>query len=180
MQLIATELEGVYIIENYYAEDVRGSFTKVFHEDFFNQNDLCTDFKESYFSISYKDVIRGMHFQLPPYDHEKLVYVAQGEVMDVILDLRTDSLTFGKSIQITLSAQNHRSVYIPKGLAHGFVTKVDQTIMVYQVTTVYNPIADSGIHYDSFGIDWGVENPIVSERDQSFETFSMFQTKNPF
>lgn len=180
MKLIETKLEGVFIIENFYTSDDRGSFTKTYHNDFFVHNDLCTDFKESYFSISKKNVIRGMHFQLPPYDHEKLVYVAKGEVTDVILDLRKSSSTYGKSISIVLNDRNHRSVYIPKGLAHGFRTMEDNTIMIYNVSTVYNNEADFGVHFDSFNFNWEIKQPIISDRDKALITFQEFIDSNPF
>lgn len=180
MNLIQTELEGVYLIESFHAEDVRGSFTKTYHEAFFQNNNLCTNFRESYFSKSHKDVVRGMHFQLPPYEHEKLVYVVQGEVMDVILDLRKSSRTYGKTIQVELSDTNHRSIYIPKGVAHGFKSKIDNTIMVYNVATVYNQEFDSGIRYDSFGFDWEINNPLISERDKKLITFEEFNKLNIF
>jgi dTDP-4-dehydrorhamnose 3,5-epimerase len=180
MNLIKTALNGVYIIENYYSEDKRGSFTKTFYEPFFKENNLCIDFKESYFSISKKDVIRGMHFQLPPFDHEKLVHVIQGEAIDVVLDLRKASTTYGKSIEISLTAKNNRSVYIPKGIAHGFKAKLDNTIMVYNVSTYYHKEYDFGIKYDSFNFDWKTESPILSKRDQSFMTLNQFNKENPF
>ncbi len=95
MKIINTEIEGVYIIENFHAKDNRGSFTKTFHRDFFKQNNLCSEFCESYFSVNNKNVIRGMHFQLPPDDHEKLVYVPKGKILDVILDIGKKSRTYG-------------------------------------------------------------------------------------
>lgn len=180
MKLIKTELEGVLIIENFHASDDRGSFTKTYHKEFFQENRLCTHFRESYFSVSKKNVIRGMHFQLPPHDHEKLVYVAKGEVIDVILDLRKESRTYGKAISIILNESNQRSVYIPKGLAHGFKSIQDNTIMIYNVSTVYNNKSDFGIRYDSFNFDWKVENPIISDRDKALITFERFKDSNPF
>lgn len=180
MKLIKTELEGVFIIENFHAADGRGSFTKTYHKEFFQENRLCPDFRESYFSVSKKNVIRGMHFQLPPHDHEKLVYVAKGEVTDVILDLRKESRTYGKAISIILNESNQRSVYIPKGLAHGFKSMLDDTIMIYNVSTVYNNKSDFGIRYDSFNFNWEVENPIISDRDKALITFEEFKDSNPF
>lgn len=180
MKLIKTEIEGVFIIENFHASDDRGSFTKTYHKEFFQKNELCTDFRESYFSVSKKNVIRGMHFQLPPHDHEKLVYVAKGEVIDVILDLRKESRTYGKAISIILNESNQRSVYIPKGLAHGFKSIQDNTIMIYNVSTVYNNKSDFGICYDSFNFNWEVESPIISDRDKALITFEEFKDSNPF
>lgn len=180
MKLIKTKLEGVFIIESFYASDDRGSFTKTYHSEFFSKNGLCNDFKESYYSISKKDVIRGMHFQLPPHDHEKLLYVAKGEVTDVILDLRKSSKSFGKAISIVLNDRNHRSVYIPKGLAHGFKSMEANTIMIYNVSTVYNNEADFGVRFDSIDFNWTISEPIISERDKSLITFEEFKKDNPF
>ena len=180
MKLIETKLQGVYIIENFVAEDNRGSFVKTFHEGFFKSHDLCTDFKESYFSISKKDIIRGMHFQLPPDDHEKLVYVISGGIEDVMLDLRSASPTYGSYQKVVLNSDNRRSVYIPKGLAHGYKSLVEGTVVVYQVSTVYKAVADYGIRYDSFGCDWQLTAPVISERDRGFKLFKAFEAENPF
>lgn len=180
MKLIETELEGVFIIANFHSSDERGSFIKTYHSEFFEKNGLCNDFKESYYSISKKDVIRGMHFRLPPHDHEKLVYVAKGEVTDVILDTRKSSKTFEKAISIALNDNNHRSVYIPKGLAHGFKSMVDNTIMIYNVSTIYNNEADFGVRFDSIDFNWNVDMPIISNRDKSLTTFEDFRNSNLF
>lgn len=180
MKLIETKIEGVFIIENFNSIDHRGEFVKTFNLDLFNEHGLCTEFNESYYSISKKDVIRGMHFQLPPYDHEKLVYVVNGEVLDVILDLRKDSKTYGKFVSIVLNQKDYRSIYIPKGCAHGFKTILDNTIMVYNVSTVYTSKVDSGIKFDSFGFNWDINDPIVSNRDKSLSSFIDFTEINPF
>ncbi len=180
MKINETELEGVFIIENFQVSDNRGVFRKTYHKEFFEKNRLCTDFKESYYSVSKKNVIRGMHFQLPPNDHEKLVYVVKGQAIDVILDLRKHSKTYGKSISIFLSENNKKSVYIPKGLAHGFRAIQDDTIMIYNVSTVYNNKSDFGIRYDSFNFNWEIENPTISQRDKDLITFEEFKDKNPF
>lgn len=180
MEIIKTKLEGVYIIKNKIFSDNRGKFIKIYHEEEFKKLGLCTDFKESYFSISNKNVIRGMHFQLPPMDHEKLVYVTKGKVKDIIVDLRTNSKTRGEYIEVELSEENGYSVYIPKGLAHGFRAIEDNTITVYNVATVYNQECDYGIKYDSFGYDWSIENPILSNRDKNFETLEEFLKKGVF
>ncbi len=180
MKLIQTELEGVFIIENFHAEDDRGSFTKTYHMDFFTENKLCSEFRESYYSVSRKDVIRGMHFQLPPHDHEKLVYVLRGKIEDVILDLRKNSATYGKHISVELSEKNRYSVYIPKGCAHGFRSLEENSTTVYNVATVYDFESDSGIRWDSFGFDWGVNSPVMSEKDKNLVLFENFKNINPF
>lgn len=169
MKFINTEIEGVKIIESNLFEDNRGAFLKIFNEDVFKENGIEFEIKESYYSTSNKDVIRGMHFQLPPYDHDKLVNVISGKIIDIILDLRQKSNTYRKYISIELSADNNRAVFIPRGCAHGFKSIVDNTIVMYNVSTVYNNKFDSGVRWDSFGFEWEVDKPIVSDRDNSFK-----------
>ena len=180
MKFIKTELEGVYIIENKIFEDERGKFFKTFNKNIFLENGIDVEFRESYYSISKKDVIRGMHFQIPPKDHEKLVYVAKGKVLDVILDLRKNSKSFGKTISIELTSENGRLIFIPKGLAHGFKSLEDDTMMVYNVSTEYENECDLGISWDSFNFEWEAENPIISERDKNFESFAEFIKREMF
>ncbi|MBU3190611.1 dTDP-4-dehydrorhamnose 3,5-epimerase [Clostridium bowmanii] len=176
MEIVKTELEGVYVVKNPVFSDSRGIFTKIYNEELFNRFGICTDFKESYYTNSKKNVIRGMHFQKPPYDQNKLVYVPKGKITDVILDLRQSSRTYKKFITIEVSDSNSHSIYIPKGLAHGFRSLMDDTIVVYQVSTVYNLENDSGIRWDSCGIEWGILNPIISVRDKSFSKLDDFNT----
>jgi dTDP-4-dehydrorhamnose 3,5-epimerase len=178
MTIQKTELEGVYIIDNFVAKDERGTFVKTFNQQGFKDNKLEFEIRESFFSISQKDVIRGMHFQMPPNDHEKLVYVPQGTIIDVVVDLRKTSITYKKHIAVELSAENRKSIFIPKGLAHGFKSIVDNTITVYNVATEYDPKSDQGIKYDSFGFDWGVEKLIISERD--INHISLINFNSPF
>lgn len=172
MKLITTKIEGVFLIKNFFAEDNRGSFTKIFNRDQFIDNGLNVDWQENYYSVSAKDTIRGMHFQLPPHDHEKLVSVSHGSILDVVLDLRPDSKSFGEFVTAELNATNRDSLYIPKGCAHGFLSLEDNTITNYQVATCYNASADSGVNYNSFGFDWPVKDPIVSDRDCSLIAFN--------
>ena len=168
-------IKGVYLIHQFYAEDSRGSFSKTIHKDAFVEKGLPIHFEESYYSISAKNVVRGMHFQLPPHDHYKLVYVAQGEVLDVVLDLRKKSPTFRQAISVKLKEHIH-GLYIPTGCAHGFMALQDNTIMIYNVSTVYNKEADAGILYNSFGFEWPIEENILSKRDKSFQTLKEFET----
>lgn len=176
MELVTTKIPGAFIVETDTFKDDRGSFVKTFHEDTFKKYTIETDFKESFYSISKKDVIRGMHFHLPPQDHAKLVYVTHGATIDVILDLRKGSPTYGEYQSIELSAENHRMVYIPRGCAHGFISLVDDTCMVYLQSGVYSKECDAGIAYNSFGMEWPTQNPILSTRDQEFVTLKDFET----
>jgi dTDP-4-dehydrorhamnose 3,5-epimerase len=175
MKFQGLAIEGCYLINNFVSNDNRGTFVKTFHGEEFQRMGLQTEFKESYYSLSHQNVIRGMHFQTPPYEHDKLVYVTQGDILDIVLDIRKTSKTFGQSISVQLNALND-SIYIPKGCAHGFLTLSSEAIVVYNVSTVYNPSADSGILWDSFDFDWKISNPIISKRDSSFESFKSFKS----
>lgn len=177
MKFIPTKLKGVFIIETPFFNDLRGVFSKTFHKDSFQAEGLCAEFRESYYSSSKRGVIRGMHFQMPPHEHEKLVYVPKGKILDVILDLRNGE-TYGEYISLELSGDKGNAIYIPKGLAHGFKSLEEDTITVYNVSTVYNSDADSGVSYDSFGFDWECESPTISDRDRSFLQFK--EVRSPF
>ena len=174
-KLLETPLPGVWQVENFSASDERGLFVKTFHSDWLASAGISVSFRESYYSQSHKQVIRGMHFQAPPHDHEKLVYVTSGEILDVILDLRSHEKTYGKFITLPLKEYGS-SVLIPKGCAHGFLTISKSATVVYNVTTEYNPQADQGIRWDSFGLDWPVTAPILSARDKGFIGFDQFQS----
>ncbi|MFC4701026.1 dTDP-4-dehydrorhamnose 3,5-epimerase [Glaciecola siphonariae] len=172
MQINESVINGVFEIENKMFQDHRGLFVKTFHEETFEKNGLSTNFKESFYSVSAKNVIRGMHFQKPPHDHAKLVYVTSGEILDVVLDIRKDSATYGRSISFRLSSENGRSVYIEKGCAHGFLTLSNSATVVYSTSTVHSAEADSGVLWNSFNFDWGIQNPIISGRDEVFPSFA--------
>lgn len=178
MKVSKTGLDGVFILEQSVFKDSRGAFVKIFQESFFRERGLECDFKENYYTRSKEDVIRGMHFQVPPHDHAKLVTVIHGTILDVILDLRKEAPTFGKYETFELSRENRKSIYIPRGFAHGFTVLGESAIAYYMVTTEYSAAHDCGIRYDSFGFDWPVANPIVSDRDKAFPVFSEF--KSPF
>ncbi|MFS2187016.1 dTDP-4-dehydrorhamnose 3,5-epimerase family protein [Mucilaginibacter sp. Mucisp84] len=178
MELEQTIIEDLKILHLKKLEDSRGSFTKIFNDDFFVANNLRTDFKESYFSMSHKNVIRGMHFQSPPAEHTKLVFVNTGSIVDVVLDIRINSKTFGQYFYTTISASQPKLVYIPVGCAHGFLSLEDNTIVSYIQTSVYNNSFDHGVRWDSFGMEWPVTEPIVSARDMAFDRFN--DIKSPF
>lgn len=178
MEIFDTPIEGLILIKNKLFTDGRGGFLKIFNEVFFKDNNLSTDFRECYFSISHKNVIRGMHFQIPPAEHKKIVYVSKGSVIDVVVDIRTHSKTYGQFCSFDLSDSKGDFLYIPVGCAHGFLSLEDNTIVNYMQTSVYNASCDCGIRYDSFGFDWGIKNPILSDRDQTFPALS--NLNNPF
>jgi len=174
MKIERTNLPGVFRIVNPVFSDTRGVFVKTFHAGEFACKGLSVDFRESFFSISRKDVIRGMHFQSPPFDHDKLVFVIGGEVLDVLLNIQVGSPHCGEFSSFILSETNRLSLYIPKGYAHGFRVLSETATMVYLTTREHAPEHDAGIRWDSFGFDWGISQPIVSGRDETFPTFSDF------
>jgi dTDP-4-dehydrorhamnose 3,5-epimerase len=176
--LTPSRLAGCFEVQPKVMEDVRGRFVKVFHEEAFAAHGLDTNFAEEYYSVSHKEVIRGMHFQLPPLDHVKMAYCIQGEVLDAVVDLRVGSSTYGQYALFELSAARANSVYIPKGMAHGFCALSDEAIMVYKVGTVYSPAHDAGVLWNSMGIPWPIKQPCISDRDTSFPAFADF--KSPF
>ncbi len=161
-------LQDLQVLSLPHFTDLRGSFTKVFHEDSLREKGIDFTLRENYYSISGKDVIRGMHFQTPPAQHAKIVFCPVGEILDVVLDLRKNSPTFGQHFSQILSAENHLALYIPEGCAHGFRALTEGAMTFYLVSSVHNPAHDKGIRWDSFGFDWGAEAPVMSERDGSF------------
>lgn len=176
-QFTSLIIPGVLLIENFAAADERGIFVKTFHEEQFLKMGVNCNFTESYYSVSKQNVIRGMHFQMPPHQHDKLVYVTAGKILDVVLDLRTGSGTYGQYITAELEAGGN-SIFIPGGCAHGFLTLSTSATVVYNVTSVYNAAADNGIKYNSFGFNWPVHQPVISARDNTFTGFNNF--KSPF
>lgn len=168
MTINKTLFEGLLILETINFQDNRGRFQKLFNFDFFKENGLETDFKEFYYSVSQKNVVRGMHFQLPPFDHTKLVYVSKGCIKDVCLDIRKQSATYGKCFSIELDDKQGKYLYIPKGFAHGFISLEDGSIVNYAQTSCYSKEHDCGISQKSIDFDWGIDNPIVSGRDLTF------------
>ena len=176
LRLIETKISGLKVLEPRVFEDARGKFIKTYNDAFFKEHGLDIEIKESYYSISHKDVLRGMHFQTPPNDHLKLVYVPYGKIIDVVLDIRNDSPTYGESFEIELSSENSKVLIIPKGLAHGFKSLEDNTNVTYMQTSGYAPECDAGIRFDSFGYDWELTNAKMSERDLGFEGFNSFES----
>jgi dTDP-4-dehydrorhamnose 3,5-epimerase len=176
MEIKETSLSGVKVIINDLHKDERGIFCKTFNKKIFKDIGLTFEIKESFYSISSKNVIRGMHFQLPPHDHDKIVFVPKGKILDVVLDLRKKSKTFGQYFSIELSEDNKNSIYIPKGFAHGFKTLINNSLTIYFTSTVHELKYDSGIRWDSFGMDWKVENPIISKKDNNLKKYYEFES----
>ena len=169
------QIEGVKLINNFSQEDSRGLFVKPFTNIIDSLKKLHFDINEIYYSISQKNVIRGMHFQRPPMDHAKLIYLTSGKITDVLLDLRKSSKTYKNHIAIDLSAYEN-TLFIPAGIAHGFLSNENGTTVVYNQSSVYSQDHDDGILWNSFGYDWGTNEPILSDRDRSFIEFNDFNS----
>ena len=176
MEIENTFIEGLMILHLKKMGDNRGSFIKIYNEDFYKQTNLRTDFKESYFSVSHKNVIRGMHFQIPPAEHVKLVFVNKGSIVDVVLDIRKESKTFRQFFFTIINDDSPKLVYIPVGCAHGFLSLQDNTIVSYIQTSTYNADCDKGILYNSFGMDWETDDPVISGRDLLFPKLANFDS----
>lgn len=175
-ELLPSAIAGCYEIHSRILRDSRGRFVKVFHRDAFRELGLEFNFAEEYYSVSHRGVIRGLHFQTPPADHAKVVYCVQGEVFDVVLDLRVGSPTYGQTATFSLSADRGNCIYIPRGMAHGFCVTSENATLVYKVTSVYAPQHDAGVRWDSIAIAWPVTAPLVSERDAGFATLAEFES----
>jgi dTDP-4-dehydrorhamnose 3,5-epimerase len=169
-----SKIPGCYRFNPKIVGDARGRFVKIFHEPSYADLGLETNFVEEYYSVYHKNVIRGLHFQVPPMDHVKMVYCIEGNALDVVLDLRVGSPTYGQFEMFELSSINASSIYIPKGMAHGFCALSENTIMVYKVSTTYSPAHDKGILWNSVGIHWPTNDAILSARDQSFPSLEEF------
>ncbi len=154
--------------------DERGLFVKTFSRQLFAESALEADFVEGYYSLSFRGVIRGLHFQTPPHELAKLVYCPAGEVFDAVVDLRVGSPTYGEYLTFILSEREGNMLYLPPGLAHGFRTISDQALVMYQVTSLYSPLHDVGILWNSAGIPWPGEAPVISPRDQGFVPLAEF------
>lgn len=176
MEAIRTSIPGCYELRPKVLGDSRGSFVKFFQRTVCQQLGLSVDVKEQYYSRSQRNVIRGLHFQVPPEEHDKIVFCVSGSAFDVMVDLRKGSPAFGKHHVCELREEIANGVYIPRGLAHGFAALKDDTVLVYLVTSEYSPLHDSGIRWDSAGIKWPVSDPVVSERDRALTPMSKFAT----
>ena len=180
MEFEKTTIEGLFIIKSSVISDERGYFYESYNKSIFDKNGLDLDFVQDNQSLSHKGVLRGLHFQAPPFQQGKLVRVIQGSVLDVAVDIRPHSPTYGKYESVLLSGENKTQFWIPPGFAHGFVTLEDNTIFCYKCTGPYSKESEGAILWNDpqLNIDWNIELPIVSSKDQEAELFEYF--KSPF
>ena len=180
MEIIKTDIEGVVIIEPKVFTDSRGYFFESFSKREFDEKVAAVDFVQDNESRSSFGVLRGLHFQRPPFAQAKLVRCVRGKVLDVAVDIRKDSPTFGRHVAVELSEDNHRQVFIPHGFAHGFAVLSDTAVLQYKCDNYYHPEADGGINImdPSLCIDWKINtgSPILSEKDTRYPKLSEFNS----
>ena len=174
MNVSKTNIDGLFVIDINPFYDQRGQLFKPFISSFY-LNDVCNgvsiNIKEVWFTKSKFNVVRAMHLQTGEFACEKIVAIIQGKVHDVILDMREESATYGNIFDIELSENLPQTLFIPIGCAHGYRVLSDDAIIMYMATQEHSPKDDTGIKYDSFGFDWGIENPIISEKDKNLPPF---------
>ena len=174
MNIIKTEIEGLVIVEPRIFRDDRGYFYESFSQREFEENVCRTTFVQDNQSMSSYGVVRGLHFQKPPYCQSKLVRCIKGAVLDVAVDIRKGSPTFGKYVAVELTEDNHRQFFVPRGFAHGFVVLSDEAIFTYKVDNIYAPQADAGIIYNDpkIGVNWMIDSKdvLLSEKDTKHPT----------
>lgn len=169
MEVIKTKIEGIVIIEPRIFKDARGYFYESFSQKEFDEKVMPVRFVQDNESMSTYGVMRGLHFQRPPFTQSKLVRCCRGAILDIAIDIRKSSPTYGQHVAIELTDNNHRQLFIPRGFAHGFAVLSDVAILQYKCDNFYAPQADAGIQLrdDELGIDWQIptENAILSEKD---------------
>ena len=176
MEVIETKLEGCYILKPRIFEDERGYFIESYNSKTFQkETGLKVDFVQDNESKSSKGVLRGLHYQEGNYAQAKLVRVIKGKVLDVVVDLRPESITYGEHLSVILSGDNKTQLFVPRGFAHGFLVLEDNTIFNYKCDNYYNKESESGIIYNdkTLNIEWGIseEELILSEKDLELPTF---------
>jgi dTDP-4-dehydrorhamnose 3,5-epimerase len=176
MKLIKTRLEGLFIIEPEVYKDERGYFFESYNREKFLEIGLDFKFVQDNESKSAKGVLRGLHFQVPPHEQGKLVRVIKGAALDVAVDLRKNSPTYGQWDSVELSEKNKLMYWIPAGFAHGFLTLEEDTIFFYKCTAVYHKQSERSIAWNDneLNINWGTTNPFLSEKDKINQGFGEF------
>lgn len=179
MNVLETSIPGLLEIDPEVFGDDRGYFYESYNKKSFVEAGIVDEFVQDNQSFSAKNVLRGLHFQDPPHAQGKLVRVVTGAVLDVAVDIRRGSPTYGKHHKVLLTEKNKRMFWIPAGFAHGFLTLEDNTIFSYKCTSLYNKESEGSVLWNDpeLKIDWGVENPIISEKDRLAEPLSALRSK---
>lgn len=178
MELVDTGIKDLWVIKPRVFQDERGYFFESYNKGVFKSVGLDMEFVQDNQSLSHKGVLRGLHFQAPPHAQGKLVRVITGAVLDVAVDIRKSSPTYGKHFTVELTEENKTMFYVPEGFAHGFVTLRDHTIFSYKCTNLYNKPSEGCIKWNdtSLNIDWIEKQPLLSEKDLFGIDFASFQS----
>ena len=179
MEIITTPIKGLLVIHPNIFGDERGYFFESWSKEAYKNTGLDVEFVQDNESLSQKGVLRGLHFQAPPFAQGKLVRVVKGSVLDVAVDIRKDSETYGQHFTLKLSEENKKMIWIPSGFAHGFFTLEDNTIFTYKCTASYNKDSECALIWNDpdLNIDWGVKSPLVSEKDMIACSFKDFKSQ---
>ncbi|WP_234119699.1 dTDP-4-dehydrorhamnose 3,5-epimerase [Clostridium hydrogenum] len=162
-----SKLAGCFLIEPNIFKDDRGTLVKPYHSETFKELGLHDEFNEEIIVTSKKNVIRGLHFQCPPLPQIKVVSCVNGEILDVVVDIRKGSPTYGEWEGFVLNNINNYALYVPEGLAHGYAVLKDNTVVCYKMSNIFSADLDGGIRWNSLDIDWKISNPIISEKDKN-------------
>ena len=178
MKFTSTSISGLYIIEPDVFSDDRGFFLESYNQKTFSDNGIAVTFVQDNHSHSTQNVLRGLHFQRPPFAQDKLIRVTSGEVFDVAVDIRPDSPTYGQFESVILSADNHKMFFIPAGFAHGFCVISDSADFLYKCSNFYSKESEGGISWNDpdLKIPWPTPNPVLSAKDQSWPLLKNLQS----
>lgn len=179
MEFEKTAIEGVILVRPRIFNDERGYFYESYNSAQFAKAGIPDTFVQDNQSLSAANVLRGLHFQHPPFDQGKLVRVVKGAVLDVVVDIRKSSATFGQSLSVELSEENKLMLWIPPGFAHGFLSLVNETLFLYKCTRLYDKASESGILWNDpdLAIDWKTTQPIVSDKDLELPAFRNLESR---
>ena len=171
-----SKIPGCFLLKPKIFMDERGTLVKPYHSESFKELGLENEYKEELIVTSIKGVIRGLHFQLPPVPQTKVVSCVNGRILDAVLDIRRGSPTYGEWDSFILDDQNNYVLYVPEGLAHGYAVYKENTIVCYRMSNIFAPKLDGGVRWDSADIDWGIKDPVLSEKDRSLIPFYQLNT----
>ena len=175
-EISKTPIEGLIVIKPAVFSDPRGYFIESYNESDFSAIGINDHFVQDNRSLSARGILRGLHFQKPPYAQAKLIQVVSGSVLDVVVDIRKNSDSYGKHFSIEISGENFLQLYIPEGFAHGFLTLEDNTVFSYKCASYYNKSSEDGLMWNDplLSIDWNIQNPLLSDKDMNFIGFDKF------
>ena len=175
-EIVKTSIPGCLRLQLPCSRDARGALIKLYHAADFAAHGAGLEIRESFVSSSRQGVLRGLHFQVPPAEHAKVVCCLSGAVLDAVVDLRVGSPTYGRHALFRLSAETPEALCIPRGLAHGFCVESAEATLLYFVSSQHAPEFDRGIRWDSCGVPWGVTHPVLSERDRHLPPLAGFES----